>query len=99
MSLNKKYMEEYRQWTSEEPTYTKNGATFHTLKYVDFLEGRLRAMEEQRADNTGSPKLPPFNEEILPEIKLFFDGDISAREVNAAMCCFRIIERQLRAGA
>lgn len=47
MSLNKELMKQYRDWTSKDPTYQKDGATFHTLEYVDWLESRLQYLEKK----------------------------------------------------
>jgi hypothetical protein len=38
MSLNKKLMDLYNKETACQATYQKDGVTFHTLKYVDWLE-------------------------------------------------------------
>jgi RecJ-like exonuclease len=59
MSLNNELMEQYRQWCHKEPTYLKEGATFHTLEYVDWLESRLQYLVEQRADNSAMDAICP----------------------------------------
>jgi hypothetical protein len=39
--INIELIERYRNETSERAIYTKNGATYHTLKYVNWLESKL----------------------------------------------------------
>ena len=92
MSLDQEYMEDYRQRTSEEPTYKKDGATYHTLGYVDYLEGRLRAMEEQRADKTGRQKLHSLCKRIVNHADAGID-------LPAGHSIIDDIRKQLRAGA
>ena len=46
MSLNKKLMDLFKKETGQEPIYKKNMSTFHTLKYVDWLENRNIKLEK-----------------------------------------------------
>ena len=45
MSLNKQLMEQFTKETGDNPTYNAEGATYHTLRYVDWLEKKLSATE------------------------------------------------------
>jgi len=46
MSLNKRLMNLYNLETACQATYQKDGSTYHTLKYVDWLEERTTKLEE-----------------------------------------------------
>jgi hypothetical protein len=45
MSLNQKLMSAYKEETFNEPTYNRNGAVFHALAYVDWLEDKIESLE------------------------------------------------------
>ena len=46
MSLNKRLMKLFNFETACQATYQKDGSTYHTLKYVDWLEDRTTKLEE-----------------------------------------------------
>jgi hypothetical protein len=53
MSLNKMLMDLFNRETACQATYQKDGAVYHTLKYVDWLENRA-ARRTQPATEAGS---------------------------------------------
>jgi hypothetical protein len=50
MSLNKKLMEEFKKETGLEPIYKREASTYHTLKYVDWLEERAAKTGESQPE-------------------------------------------------
>jgi hypothetical protein len=65
MSLNQELMARYKAETGKEATYRANASTYHTLKYVDWLEERAAKAAESvpTSTNTGMAGAEP------PQIK------------------------------
>lgn len=52
--------ERYERETGRKPMYRKNGADFHTLRYVTWLEGLLvRKFEAQQEDSADEKVVCP----------------------------------------
>ena len=85
--INTKLIEKFKSETGNNAIYSKSGATYHTLKYVNWLEDNLK-----RSDNTGSPKLPPYGE---------YEAWCRNASIHISVCkpIYEWFGRQLRAGA
>ena len=47
--LNTKFLNKFISETGREPTYSKNGVTYHTLRYVNWLEDNTEKLQAENA--------------------------------------------------
>jgi len=52
VSLNKKLMELYKEETNQKATYIMDGATYHALRYVDWLEAKIISQKTKNFKGT-----------------------------------------------
>ena len=91
MSLNTKLMQQYKSETGKEATYQKEGATYHFLDYVDWLEDRASETAESCQLPTTQDKTPaaPTPEgEITPTWCKAKVCEYTWRKCEEELCCF-----------
>lgn len=44
--LNHRLLDEYRQETKQEPLYSKDGMTMHTIRYINWLEDIITKLQK-----------------------------------------------------
>ena len=71
MSLNADIMLLFENETGLKSIYNSDGKTYHTLKYVDWLEGRLQkhwVANDSASDNKLSSQLPEL-EKLIAQLE------------------------------